>query len=250
VSHPILSVLLRILFGGLGGSMLVSAMWNLYSRQTHLGVWITVLVGLVCLIIAVCPLSWLRCVPFWLRLTAILAIIVVLALFLSVYIYGRSDTATHKEDALIVLGCRVVGTTPTRSLAFRLDRAIRYHQRNPDAVIVVSGGKGPDEGCSEAEAMANYLMDAGVPATSILQEDRSTSTKENFALSKAVLDEHFDRPYTVAFVSNDYHIFRSRLIGRDNGFKEITYVGAATPIGTFYSSGFRELCAIVNYIIT
>ncbi|WEV41376.1 YdcF family protein [Bifidobacterium sp. ESL0682] len=56
-------------------------------------------------------------------------------------------------------------------------------------MFVVSGGQGADEQISEAEAMKRYLIEErGVPASSILKEDQSTTTFENLRNSKVIMD--------------------------------------------------------------
>ena len=65
---------------------------------------------------------------------------ITLALFLA--FYGENDNITYTEDAVIVLGAGVHGERISLPLKFRLDKAIEYYSKNPNAVIVVSGGKG------------------------------------------------------------------------------------------------------------
>jgi uncharacterized SAM-binding protein YcdF (DUF218 family) len=54
--------------------------------------------------------------------------------------------------------------------------------------MIVSGGQGSDEGIPEAEAMAAYLTERGFPAARLACEDRSRTTEENLAFSKAIMD--------------------------------------------------------------
>ncbi|WP_426706050.1 ElyC/SanA/YdcF family protein [Corynebacterium auriscanis] len=59
-------------------------------------------------------------------------------------------------------------------------------------VLIVSGGQGADEPCSEASAMARYLLEEaqlGVPGARwvVLQEQLATSTEENVANSTRML---------------------------------------------------------------
>jgi len=55
-------------------------------------------------------------------------------------------------------------------------------------MVITSGGRGADEARSEASAMAEYLVDHGIPAERILLEDQSTTTLENLRNSKAIID--------------------------------------------------------------
>ncbi|NCU26351.1 YdcF family protein [Candidatus Nomurabacteria bacterium] len=66
--------------------------------------------------------------------------------------------------------------TISPKLAKRLEAAIRYHTNNPDAMIVVCGGKGDQEDITEALAMERYLLSEGIPGDIIIREEKSTST--------------------------------------------------------------------------
>ncbi len=172
---------------------------------------------------------------------------VILALLCAVFliIYGQFDSATCSEDAAVILGCGLDGEEVTPQLARRLDAAVEYHASNPDAVIVVSGGQGPNEDITEALAMEKYLLDSGIPKEKIIKEGASTSTSENLAFSKEILDEHFDGEYTVTLITSEYHIYRaSRLALREE--LNFTRLHGRTPLWELPMRCFRELMAIVR----
>lgn len=107
---------------------------------------------------------------------------VILVAFMA--IYGYSDNVNYNEDAVIVLGAGVRGDKVTLPLKLRLDKAIEYHFKNPEAVIVVTGGQGFQETVTEAYAMEKYLLENGVDKNKILKEEKATSTSENMQFSK------------------------------------------------------------------
>ena len=107
------------------------------------------------------------------------------------FISGGTDNITYKEDAIIVLGAAVRGEEISGALQKRLDVAIEYYQKNPDVVIVVTGGQGPQEDITEALAMERYLLANGIPKEKIIKEEKATSTYENFKFSKVLLNEYF-----------------------------------------------------------
>lgn len=96
---------------------------------------------------------------------------------------------------IIIHGCGLLdGHRVSKLLANRLDKAIEtYHACEgaaPDGaapILIPSGGKGPDEAVSEAQAMADYLHEHGIPADHIVLEDQSATTYENLANSAAVI---------------------------------------------------------------
>lgn len=151
----------------------------------------------------------------------------------------------YNEDAVIVLGCAVNGNKPSNSLKLRINKCIDYYEKNPDVIIVVSGGQGPQENISEAEAMSIYLKLAGIPANQILLENQATSTNENFAYSKAILDKTFPLGYSVAYITNDFHIYRAGQLARLNGIYAAGY-SARTDIASIVPSYVREALAVVQ----
>ncbi len=57
-------------------------------------------------------------------------------------------------DAIIVLGAQVKADgSPSNVLRYRLETASDYLEANPQTVVVVSGGQGPNEPTTEAECM-------------------------------------------------------------------------------------------------
>ncbi len=63
---------------------------------------------------------------------------------------------------------------PSRVLQMRLDKAYDYLTENPDTIVIVSGGQGPDEHVSEAQGMYDYLVEKGIAAYTEAAEARLT----------------------------------------------------------------------------
>lgn len=122
-------------------------------------------------------------------------------------VIARSARGTGSGDAdyLIVLGCQVNGTVPSRMLRQRLDAAVAYLSANPDTIAIVSGGQGDGEDITEAAAMHGYLTARGIAPERIIPEARSTSTMENLRFSMELMDEGA----SVAIVSNEFHLYRA-----------------------------------------
>lgn len=185
------------------------------------------------------------------RIIHILILCFSLVLFMltgSLAVYGNNDNVTYTEDAVIVLGKGLDGDKITPDLASRLEVAVEYHQKNPDAVIVVSGGQGKDEKISEALAMERYLVSKGVSADKIIKEDKSTSTYENFEFSAEILSEKFYDDYSLAFITNSFHIYRAERIAKSIGV-QATHAGADIEWYTVPTNYMRELMALVKYLV-
>lgn len=135
---------------------------------------------------------------------------------------GERRIPDEDPAAVIVLGAGVNGTTPSLTLRTRLDAAAEYLQAHPDIPAVLSGGQGPGEDITEAQAMYTALINRGIAPERLLLEERSTSTAENLVFSMNVLnDTDVDTTAVIAVVTNDFHLFRAQLIAQENGMTVI-----------------------------
>lgn len=126
--------------------------------------------------------------------------------------WARTDNDTPVA-AVVVLGAGVNGTAPSLSLEVRLEAALDYIADKPDIPIVVTGSQGPGEDISEAQCMADWLMDRGVAAERILLEDQADNTEENIKFSQAMLrNKGIDTTANIAVVTSDYHLCRASLL--------------------------------------
>ncbi|PRQ12280.1 hypothetical protein C1Y63_01615 [Corynebacterium sp. 13CS0277] len=179
------------------------------------------------------------------------------AYILWAWLYGRLVPWMSKSpEFVVVLGAGVAhGVRPL--LASRIRTAMAVADKH-QAVLVCSGGQGPDEPTSEAAAMADWAADHGFPRERILLEDRSTTTEENLRFTADVLNEELarrrasdpanapvpgTRPRGIAVVSSNYHAFRAALLMRRMGIPGYT-VGA--PVARYYwpSAMMREFVAV------
>ena len=173
----------------------------------------------------------------------ILAVILSFGGFLAAY--GRNDNATYNEKTVIVLGCGIRGERVSVGLAKRLNKAYSYHLQNPDAMIIVSGGQGPQEDISEALAMKRYLVLKGVPEEKIIMEDKSTSTITNFKFSHEIMKEEGLPSDSVVFVTNGYHVYRAASYAKAEGLT-VTHLGTDIIWYTVPMNYMREMLAVMK----
>ena len=177
-------------------------------------------------------------------LTALLALgFVALSITGGVIARSADGTEAPEADYLIVLGCQVNGTVPSRMLRQRIDAAADYLIAYPDSVAIVSGGMGSGERITEAECMYNYLTARGIAPERIILETRATSTMENLRFSLELMDEGA----TTAIVSNEFHLYRAGQMAADLGLD-----AALIPADTEYpiltaSYTLREILAVWKY---
>ena len=141
---------------------------------------------------------------------------------------------------LIVLGAAVYGDQPSLTLIRRLEGAADYLARYPDSLAIVSGGMGKGETVTEAQAMYDWLVSAGVDPARVLMEPKAASTEENLRFSFELIRERGDEPSgNVAIVSSAYHLYRAKLMAEKLGVADAA--GVAAPWGYFF--------VMLNYFI-
>lgn len=149
--------------------------------------------------------------------------LILLVLWFSIHtcvtiIDGMNNTPRN-ADLGVVLGNKVNedGTLSAR-LQKRLERALSLYQDGRIKMLLVSGGHGK-EGFDEGNKMRDFLIKKGVPAGAIItdnQGDNTLKTVQNTAKLKS--DYHIE---SIIVVSQYYHITRSKMLFRKNGFDQV-----------------------------
>lgn len=179
----------------------------------------------------------------------LLVFVLLMSYSIFVYAYGGNDNVTYHEDAVIVLGTVVIGDQPSTDLKNRLDATLNYHQNNPDALIIVTGGQATEQNDSEASVMYRYLLEAGISPEKIIMEDRATSTIENFQYASEVINTMNISNPNIAYISNDFHIFRAKVIAKDAGFQDVTHYHGKTLWHMIIPNGLRESVVTIKHFV-
>lgn len=141
------------------------------------------------------------------------------------------------------------GDVPSPALYERLKVAEEYLRDNTDLKVMVSGGQGPDEYISEAEAMQRYLLNNGIEEKRIIIEDKSTSTYENIKNSLSIIKEiDNEESPRVLLVTNSFHIFRSKLLANRLGAKAYGLL-AKVPPTILVPQYIREYFAVIKSFV-
>lgn len=152
--------------------------------------------------------------------------------------------AADADVTLVVLGCRVYGSTPSIMLKERIDAAYANLKEHPERKCVLSGGQGSDEDLSEAECMYRELVFRGIEKERLFLEDQSTSTRENILFSKEVIEEN-GLSTDIAIVTNEFHEYRAAGIAQEQEL-ECAAVPARTRLLLFPTFYVRELYGILQ----
>jgi uncharacterized SAM-binding protein YcdF (DUF218 family) len=182
-----------------------------------------------------------------------MGIAVLLASFVlieSLLLYNARDPLPARADYLIILGAGLNGDKLSWTLWERVNKGYEILQDNPAMKVVVSGGQGPGEWITEAEGMQRYLVEQGIAEERIIKEEQSTSTMENFRYSLKLLEQQpmFDASEPVLVITNDFHMFRAKLLAKRNGLNPIG-VPSPTPWYLRPNAYLREYFAVVKSFI-
>ena len=155
-------------------------------------------------------------------------------------IYGERY---RKAGYIIVLGAQVRENGSSVVLRYRLDTAIEYLEENPETICIVSGGQGANEPFSEAEGMANYLIENGIEKDRILLENKSKNTVQNMQYSSALMDETYN---SVGIVTNNFHMFRAMKLAKAQGLKNVCAIAADSNVLYLPNNVLRECLGILK----
>ena len=179
----------------------------------------------------------------------ILAGVIIFGCLLGVVLRGAYDEVHGEPETMLILGCKVMPEGhPSMLLQDRLDKALDYLETHPEMDVIVSGGQGPDEPSTEADAMAKYLIEKGVPEERILREGESHSTVQNFACSLELMEqENLEPGDGVLVVSNGFHLTRARMLAQRAGYGDVSTLAApASHMPSRIKMYIREPLAIVK----
>ncbi|MBQ3577470.1 MAG: YdcF family protein [Firmicutes bacterium] len=161
--------------------------------------------------------------------------------------FAASDEAPG-ADWVVILGAKVDPWGPSLEYSARIRRAAEYLKNSPQSIAVTTGGQGVNEPVSEGRAAADMLQDLGIQADRIIAEDRSTSTAENLAFARILIEEAggdvaADR---VVIVSSSFHLYRADLHARDCGYGNRGSLGSEGLRILMPQYYLREFAALVK----
>lgn len=159
-------------------------------------------------------------------------------------LYGtKKQPEEGQAVTMVILGCRVNGSEPSLMLWNRINTARNYLEVHPEVKAVCSGGKGDDEYISEARCIYEKLVQAGIDPERLYIEEESSSTKENIAFSKTLIEKEGLAP-DVLLVTSDYHCFRAMQLAGKAGLQAYAWPArtASYLIPTYV---LRECCGIL-----
>ena len=82
---------------------------------------------------------------------------------------------------------------------------------------------------------------------SYYEEENSTSTNENLQYSKEIMQQ-YNKDLTVAIATSDFHIFRTKMLAKNQGLDAIG-LPSTTAWYIWINSYLREFLAVIKSII-
>ena len=171
----------------------------------------------------------------------------ILVTIISAFMINAANDYPEESNIVVVLGCKVNGTTPSLMLTKRLEATYDYLIENEDVLVIVSGGQGEYEDISEAQCMKDYLIGKGISDDRIIMEDKSTSTYENILFSKQIMSD-MELGNNITIITDGFHQLRAKMIANKLDV-ETDSVSAKTPIYLLPTYWVREwFGVIVEYV--
>ncbi|MBQ7783947.1 MAG: YdcF family protein [Oscillospiraceae bacterium] len=161
-----------------------------------------------------------------LTVAVVLSAIAVLALLAAVGIseyvkYFAADSIISAEaagqisdaDCIIVLGCRVNGTSPSPMLGDRLTVGVDLYQRGAAPKLLMSGDHGRKE-YDEVNAMKQFAVERNIPSEDVFMDHAGFSTYESMYRAKEIFAAK-----KVIIVTQSYHLYRAVYIAQKLGME-------------------------------
>ncbi len=137
----------------------------------------------------------------------VLLLVYIVSLALRIRTESTRDEA-QAADIIIVMGAAEYSGRPSPVLRARLDHVLALYRSHLAPLVMTTGGKGGDPTFTEAAVGRSYLMDRGVPATSILTESAGETTMQSISAASEIMSRMGLQ--SCVLVSDGYHIFRAK----------------------------------------
>ncbi len=173
----------------------------------------------------------------------------IISLFMIKYaFFNEPPENTGDKGTVVILGCKINGENPSRTLQGRLETGYEYLLENESAVVIVSGGQGWDEPVSEAYVMKKYLVQKGISEDRIYMEDNSINTDENIKFSGRIIKEN-NLPEKMYIITDTFHSCRAYMFAKQNGY-EANNISADIYLPLFAEYWVRDILGIIHMKLT
>lgn len=218
----------KVLRGTLAGLLLALAVYFLLPLAIgvhHVGMFFPAAIFLVFAWMLLCPAKLRKLLTgrhraLWRSLLALFAAgLLCVSVILGLMVYQATDRPQSDTPCtVLVLGCEVKGTRPSKMLAARIDSALDYLSQNPDALCIACGGMADNEVITEAQCIRDELVRRGIDPGRIYLEEQSLNTRQNISFAAEIIREK-GLPAEVAVASDNFHQLRAAIYARTYGLQ-------------------------------
>ncbi|MBD9370818.1 YdcF family protein [Xanthomonas sp. XNM01] len=142
---------------------------------------------------------------------------------------GQRDQAID-ADAIIVLGAAAYDARPSPVFEERIRHGLDLYRAGYAPTLLFTGGYGTGARFAESQVARRYALRAEIPASAILIETRSRTTRQNLVEARSVMQQA--GLHRAIVVSDPLHMARALRLCRELG---IDAVGSPTPSTRFRS---------------
>jgi hypothetical protein len=158
----------------------------------------------------------------------VVCIAIAIPLFTAGMIFATGHIDNRRpSDVIIVLGAAQFDGRPQPVLQARLDHAKALYQSDVSKRIMTVGGKKKGDRFTEAAAGRKYLIEAGVPAKSIVAVGTGRDTYTSLVAAAKQMDAK--SWCTSTLVSDPWHLLRSDAMAKDLGMHPVTSPDENSP---------------------
>ena len=138
-------------------------------------------------------------------------------------------------DAIIVLGCRVNGDSPSLMLAKRLDKGIDVYNKL-HTKIILTGDHGQNK-YDEVNVMRDYLISSNIDSSDIFLDHAGFNTYDSIYRAKYVFEAK-----KVIIVTQEYHMYRALYLANSLDLEAVGVVADDIPQkGIMLKNEVREI---------
>lgn len=154
---------------------------------------------------------------------------VIITLFINLYMVlsvkkqvVSIDEISKEYDAILILGCKVNGDSPSLMLVKRLEKGIDVYNKTHKKIIV--SGDNTRNDYDEVNTMENYLISSNVPKEDIIKDYAGINTYDSLYRLKEIFGVK-----KVIIVTQKFHLYRSLYIANKLDIEAIGIVADDIP---------------------
>ncbi len=145
------------------------------------------------------------------------------------------DNLDDYYDAIIVLGCRVDGDSPSLMLSRRLDKGIEVYDKVKSKIIL--SGDHDEKDYDEVNVMRNYMLSSSVPSVDIFLDHAGINTYDSIYRAKYIFGAE-----KIVIVTQKYHMYRALYLANKLDLEAVGIVADDIPQkGIMLKNEIREV---------